>query len=82
MVLCRSAAATSRLRMKSCGIEATYHVNVTLSDGHSCNGTLSDIDDVSCMSKPAITLTLQQCPSRHTVLGQSAPAPRVIVPAS
>jgi len=62
--------AVSRLQMQSCGIDGTYHVNVTLHDGRNCDATLSDIDDITCTSTSAMTLTLHQCQSPHTVLGQ------------
>ena len=56
--------------MDSCGVDGTYHVNVTHSDGRSCDATLSDIDAASCTSSSTMTLTLHQCRSRRSLLGQ------------
>ena len=67
--------------MNSCGIDATYRVNVSLNDRRSsCDATISDIDDVTCTSTSSMTLTLYQCPSRHAVLGQYSPMHRLHTP--
>jgi len=66
----RCAAAVSRLEMNSCGVDGTYHVNVTRGDGRYCDATVSDVDDASCTSTSTMTLTLRQCRSRRSVLGQ------------
>ncbi len=58
MFLFTAASLTS---LRSCGLGGTVSVNVSLSGGAMCGGTLSDWDPNSCSASDRLTLQLPNC---------------------